>query len=362
MLSSTRYALVVYLGLVLAVSAVQATSEFQHAQRDHASLKRFVKKRSPQFTPVIGAGRDPSEDNPGTASVPIASTPSALAASVTASSASASPSGLVGGILSSILPGSASASQSLSASSSVSSNSSVSSTASASSSSSIPSSSTQLPSETLLLTSVPTTTAPPAAKPTVTLTSTQNSAAAATEVPTPTGAAQTKSTTLMIIIIVASSVGGVAILWTIFRKWKLGRSSKFDERLQPIDWQPTDDRDDGGNGIIPNHRRVHSNASSFHSASAHGSAHGHSSANNRGNNNAGGAAPSLQPIPDHDFTAGVAPIGGYADLARGPSPPMGEVHRGGVGMTRGYEYDSAVPLHHQAGGNYGTYDYQGSRY
>lgn len=162
----------------------------------------------------------------------------------------------------------------------------------------------------------------------------------------------------MAIIIVASSVGGIAILWTIFRKWKLGRSSKFDERLQPIDWQPTDDRDDG---IIPNHRRVHSGASSFHSASAHG--HPSGGSNNRGN--AGGPAQNLQPLPDHDFTAGVAPIGGYADLARGPSPPMGEVHRGpaaGVGMTRGYEYDNAVPLHHQAGGNYGAYDYQGSRY
>lgn len=153
----------------------------------------------------------------------------------------------------------------------------------------------------------------------------------------------------MVLIIIASSIGGIAILWTIFRKWKLGRSSKFDERLQPIDWQPTDDRNDG---IIPAHRRAPSNASSFHSASAHG---------HNGRVNSNGGTSNLQPIPDHDFTAGVAPIGGYADLARGPSPPMGEVNRGAA-LGRGYEYDNGVPLHHQAGGAYGAYDYQGSRY
>lgn len=156
----------------------------------------------------------------------------------------------------------------------------------------------------------------------------------------------------MVLIIIASSIGGIAILWTIFRKWKLGRSSKFDERLQPIDWQPTDDhRDDG---IIPAHRRAPSNASSFHSASAHGH-------NNGGRANNAGAPSNLQPIPDHDFTAGVAPIGGYADLARGPSPPMGEMNRG-VALQRGYEYDNSVPLHHQAGGAYGNYDHQGARF
>jgi len=349
MLGSTRHTLVVYLGLALAVSAVQATSEFQRVQRDHVNLKRFVKKRSPQLPPVIGAGRDPAEDSPGSSTAPVASTPLAPAASSTALSASSSATPILGGILSSVLPGPASASQSLSALSSVLSNSSVALSTSTLSSSSIPSS-TQLPTEPVV-TPVPTSTAP-AAKPTVTLTRTEDPSADATEIPRPTGAAQTKSTTLMILIIIASSIGGVAILWTIFRKWKLGRSSKFDERLQPIDWQPTDERDTANDGIIPNHRRQHSNASSFHSASAHSHPSG-----NRGNN---GGAPSLQPIPDHDFTAG-APIGGYADLARGPSPPMGEVNRG-PGVTRGYEYDHAVPLHHQAGGNYGTYDYQGSRY
>jgi len=166
----------------------------------------------------------------------------------------------------------------------------------------------------------------------------------------------------MILIIIASSIGGVAILWTIFRKWKLARSSKFDERLQPIDWQPTDDRDDG---IIPAHRRAPSNASSFHSGSAHGngmgggygatSDHGHGGYNRS-------VAPQLQPIPDHDFTPGAAPVGGYADLARGPSPPMTEAMNLGPSMNAPYDYDRGVPLHHQAGGAYAAYEHQGARY
>ncbi|KXN83864.1 hypothetical protein AN958_00944 [Leucoagaricus sp. SymC.cos] len=263
MLGSARNILITYLALALAVSAVQANSDFYRVQRDHVNLKRIVKKRSPQgrnpFIPVIGAG---------------AASAASSGSSSSSSSSSASDGLSLGGIL---------------------------------------------PSNILSLShptyAPPPSSAPPSSKPTVTVVATNNQEAQSTEVPKPTGAAASKSTTLMVLIVIASSIGGIAILWTIFRKWKLGRSSKFDERLQPIDWQqPTEDSRDAG--IIPAHRRAPSNASSFHSASAHGHANGRHSPN-------GGA--TLQPIPDHDFTAGAAPIGGYADLARGPSPPMGEV-------------------------------------
>jgi hypothetical protein len=81
----------------------------------------------------------------------------------------------------------------------------------------------------------------------------------------------------------------------------------------------------------------------------------------------GGAAditPSAAPIPDHDFTAGpsnLAPVGGYADLARGPSPQpqMQEA------LTRGPSINGQ-----QQYGNYGhqqayaqeAYDYSGPEY
>jgi hypothetical protein len=139
---------------------------------------------------------------------------------------------------------------------------------------------------------------------------------------------------LTVIIVIAASVGGIFILWTVFRKWKLSSSKKFDDRLRPIDWQPTTGEDD----VIPTHRRVPS-GSSFHSA-------GHDS-NNGSTRNAG---PGFVPL-DHDFTAGPAHannIGGYADLARStsPNPGMQELGRG-PSFNRGY--DQGVPLHHQTG-------------
>lgn len=153
-----------------------------------------------------------------------------------------------------------------------------------------------------------------------------------------------KSTVITVLIAVAASVAGLAIIWTIFRKWKLGHSSKFDDRLAPIDWQPTT----GDDGIIPANRR-HSGSSSVYSSSTHG-------------NGAGRGAGGYQ---DHDFTAGpthLAPVGGYAGPARGPSPQpqMQESLNRGPSMNRP-AYDTGVPLHHQAsyGRNAEAYDYNG---
>jgi len=154
-----------------------------------------------------------------------------------------------------------------------------------------------------------------------------------------------------VLIAVAASVGGIAILWTIFRKWKLSSSKEFDRRLNPItDWQPTNGEDD----IIPGLRRAPSSSSSFHSGG--GSGNGHTSPR-YGNEH--GLAP-----PDHDFTAvpgSSAPIGGYADLARAssPNPPMQQTLVRGPSINHGYEF--GVPLHHQTGyGTYDAYDYNGA--
>jgi len=133
-------------------------------------------------------------------------------------------------------------------------------------------------------------------------------------------------------------VGGIAILWTIFRKWKLSSSKEFDRRLNPItDWQPTNGDDDN-----PALRRAPSSSSSFRSGG--GSANGHA------------------PL-DHDFTAGSgnsAPVGGYADLARAssPNPPIQQALGRGPSFNHGYNV--GVPLHHQTGyGTYDAYDYGG---
>ncbi len=113
------------------------------------------------------------------------------------------------------------------------------------------------------------------------------------------------STRNMVIIIIASVAGGIgviALLWTIFRKWKLSPSDQFEERLNPIDWQPT-------GGMAEHHRAgsLHSNRSIHPEVQA--------------------KTNFISDLPSHDFTAGpagggrgLAPVGGYADLHRGPSP------------------------------------------
>jgi len=149
---------------------------------------------------------------------------------------------------------------------------------------------------------------------------------------------------LTVLIAIAASVGGIAIIWTVFRKWKLASSKQFDRRLNPIDWQPTTGEDDG----LP--RRRLSNASSLHS----GSGHGHGAARSAGGSNHGHGG--ANPFDDFDSPAtNSAPVGGYADLSRGPSPTqMQENLTRGPSFNRGY--DAPVPLHHQAG--YGS----GARY
>ena len=188
-----------------------------------------------------------------------------------------------------------------------------------------------------------------------TLTSTQSLSATTSSTAAPqsqSASSQTKSTTVTALIVVAASVGGIAILWTIFRKWKLSSSKEFDRRLNPItDWQPTNGEDDPISAL----RRAPSSSSSFHSGG--GSGDGHIPSRSAG----------LSPL-DHDFTAGpgnTAPIGGYADLARASStnPPMQQALGRGPSFNHGY--DIGVPLHHQTGyGIHDAYDYNdgGARY
>lgn len=140
-------------------------------------------------------------------------------------------------------------------------------------------------------------------------------------------------------IVIASCVGAIAIGWTIIRKWKFKPSSTFEDRMAPIDWHTAGAQDDG----IPGLQRNVSTAShgSFHSASHSDESYGHGSSGYGAGYGARHGTTNLQPVPDHDFTAGpttLAPVGGYADLARGPSPgpPMTELSRGPSMNNSGY--------------------------
>ena len=106
--------------------------------------------------------------------------------------------------------------------------------------------------------------------------------------------------------------------------------------MQPIDWQPTGADDSG----LPTHRRANSGASN---RSFQSSGHGHG--NGTGYGATGGRG--LDALPDHDFTAGattLAPVGGYADLQRGPSPQptMAELNRGPSMNAHQYGYNTGV--------------------
>lgn len=150
-----------------------------------------------------------------------------------------------------------------------------------------------------------------------TLTTTSNAAKASTTI--------TKDT-VTVIVAVAASIGAIILIWTGIRKWKFRPSKDFNDRMQAIDWEPTSH--EGAESGVPGHRRVASVASSFRSgenATGYGgSRHGHN---------------SLSPLPEHDFTAGPtpmgAPVGTYADLARGPSPQPSEMVQRGGSLNRG---------------------------
>lgn len=100
--------------------------------------------------------------------------------------------------------------------------------------------------------------------------------------------------------------------------------------MQPIDWSPEGNHADSGL------HRTASNAShgSFHSGSNHDGLAGPRPYGSSG------AGALVSDLPQHDFTAGPAHLGGgYADLQRGPSPgpQMSSVARG-PSFNRGYGY------------------------
>ncbi|KAJ7169724.1 hypothetical protein C8R46DRAFT_1217379 [Mycena filopes] len=329
-INSQNISLTLFVSLLLSL-AVDA-NDFHPNRRAHDDLKRLVKKRSPF------PATDDSTDGGllglgGGGIVNVVPDPNASASSpVSASAASASASGdAAGASISASAPSASAASVSASDSASASQSASVSASASATSTSA----------------SVTAASAPP---PAPTPAPVETPAANDDTVPKPKSTAastKTKSTVTTILIVVAASVGGLAILWTVFRKWKLGHSSKFDERMAPIDFQPTTH-----DGIIPTHRRASSRASSFNSSANHDNG-------------------VYRDQLNHDFTAApanLAPVGGYADLARGPSPqPQMQEALGRGPSMRSYNdgrpaYDTGVPLHHQAGYGQGqaeAYDYNG---
>ncbi|KAL4069742.1 hypothetical protein V8B97DRAFT_623167 [Scleroderma yunnanense] len=333
--------LILYASLVFSSVVYTNANVLEPPRRSHGSLSRLIKKRTPQgglgsifadTQPGLSPGDSPassqSADQATTSPTPTSS--SSAPSSVGGSSSAAAPSssgGLLGGLTSAILQSTTSSSVSTSASTSSTIHTSTPAQTTQAPSASTPSQQQQQQ-EQQQSTSVYLVTA--------------SSASTPTQSSTPESASSLSHTAVTVLIIIAVSIGASAIIWTIIRKWKFSPSSNFEDRMQPIDWQP----DGGDDSNFPGTRRPLSNASSFQS-NPHTISDDHSRAQ-IGSRNAG----SLPPLPDHDFTAGpahLAPVGGYADLARGvsPEPAMQEALTRAPSINHQYQHDQyGVPLHH----------------
>jgi hypothetical protein len=165
------------------------------------------------------------------------------------------------------------------------------------------------------------------------------------------GASFLPKSALIALIVAASCVVAAVAIWTIIRKWKFGASRQFEDRLEPINWEPPVT----GSGLPMNERDPAvvaiargNSTTSQHPRTSFGSSDGTHSGAPGGRNVAGSVAPDFP--PPHDFTAGPANLAlgaGYADLQRGPSPAP-STNYGGYGQ----QYSTPNP--------YDPYEYNGA--
>ncbi|KAI6162080.1 hypothetical protein EDD17DRAFT_1819111 [Pisolithus thermaeus] len=318
------FLLVLYVSLIFCVT-VHANMVESH-RRSHGSLGRLIKKRSSgggglgnvladvQSTSQVAsptvAGAAQTSDSAAAAPTTSAAAAAATSASPTSASpasASSSSGGLLGSVVGGIL------------------------STTATSASSSPSSSIAITTHTT--SGTPTTqaavgsvTTSPAEQqqqqqsPSVYYV-TSSSSSTPTSSSAPESASTLSHTAVTVLIVIAVSIGAAVILWTVIRKWKFRPSSNFEDRMQPIDWRPDGRRGQRHSRHAPSHLQRRGCSSS---------------------------------IPDHDFTPGpahFAPVGGYADLARGPTlsaePVMQEALGRAPSINHQYQYDQyGVPLHH----------------
>ncbi|KAH8835891.1 hypothetical protein DL96DRAFT_1550271 [Flagelloscypha sp. PMI_526] len=305
------------LALLLVAPNVEANQNAAH--------HRILRKRAPQtdadsksLQPLIGAGIGGGNTDTATTTTGLPTTTTSSTSTTTTGGT-----GILDGITG-LLPGTTSNSTT-----------STSTTSSSSTTSSIPttlSTTSESSSTETSITAAPSTSV---VRNIATVTATSSEAAFTTASAESQNTAKNSSIAVTVLIGVGASIGGIVIIWILYRGYQRARADKVDSRMQPIDFTPTGYDDEG----LPGQHRRHSGAS-FNSYSHHGhqagSDHGH----------------SVAPLPEHDFTAGnsnLAPVGGYADLARGSSPQPPQMHEMGHGVSHN-AYSTQVPLHHQGGG------------
>ncbi|KAG8862965.1 hypothetical protein FRB96_000385 [Tulasnella sp. 330] len=174
--------------------------------------------------------------------------------------------------------------------------------------------------------------------------------------------------TIIAIAVIAGSIGGAAAIWTLIRKWKLGPSSRFEERMQPIEWSPEGDGGMADKPIGGMDEKAYGAAAAgvagigatrLNRSGSNGSqgSRGSDGQQNLGRNVTGNANMfneqelGIGLPPPHDFTAGAAAPGaygaydnynagpGYVDLQRNPSNGAALARQpsnpGAYGLARG---------------------------
>ncbi|KAG9011603.1 hypothetical protein FRB94_000784 [Tulasnella sp. JGI-2019a] len=318
-----------------------------------------------------------------TAAADQTTTAAANAATTTTTSAD---NNIIGGLISNIVPGSSSTTATAAASTA------STSSAAATTSSAAPTSNTVAAASTPATSATPTSALPAstARASTVSVAKTAASATATSENTTSSSSSIGKNT-MIAIAVIAGSIGGAAAIWTLIRKWKLGPSSRFEERMQPIEWNP--DGGSGGSGIekgiggadektygaaaagVVGANRLGRSGSTGSQGSSFRSGEGQQ---NLGRNVTGNANMNMFAEhevglpPPHDFTAGPSqvPYGaydnynagpGYVDLQRNVSGAgaLARQPSNGAGLSRGPSNGGYAPNaygHEQQAYEYGHED------
>lgn len=151
-------------------------------------------------------------------------------------------------------------------------------------------------------------------------------------------------TALIAIIVVSSVVGLAAIGWTLFRKYKLKPSSRFERRLNAIDFSPN-----GGQRDDDYFEKAHSRHGSSDSAERHRKALVAEEFD--------GPANLVPGVPEHDFTAGP----GYATTGgAGAGGAYGMYNSDPFAHTQSYDYDQTYAHSHNHGYPPHSYDQYGN--
>lgn len=129
------------------------------------------------------------------------------------------------------------------------------------------------------------------------------------------------------LIVTGSCIAAGAAIWTIIRKWKFSPSRHFEDRLEPINWEPTQASGLPHDPTVAALERASSrNGGGGTNRGSLGSNDEHGQRNMTSvNHDQVSMAPDFP--PPHDFTAGAGGAygqgAGYVDMHRGPSPAPG---------------------------------------